>query len=772
MDALGITPELNSVQLWHSGDGPAADNVLKPVEIFRPHDKGIEIMVYTLDRSYIRYTKEGSKWRKEYSIIRSEVPITKADGSTQKYLMPKGQPTQPFFPPQLLDAYDKKEQVKVLYLTEGYFKAFKACMHGIMTVGVPSITCLRDKESGKLYGDVLELIRTCRVQRLVWLVDGDCRDLSGKDITDGADLYRRPAGFYRSAALFADLASGLDDSTERYFAHINTADIEGKPKGLDDLLCLYPATVEDIADDAHSFDKIKERVYSGEFFTKMNITYGAGKVRKYFLLDSVNDFYTHYSAIRPDLKGKKFRFNGTLYRYNDEKGECEIEIPKAASNYARIGDHYYELVEKPDMHGNLQSVWQKRDKTTITDDHKKEILKHIPKYNTFCCVPDHANYQRIINNCFNSYHPFEHEPDEGDCDNTINLFKHIFGTHKITIRSNAGVEREVEYYELGLDYFTILYKYPQQVLPILCLASVENNTGKSTMVKFLKYVFGQNAAIVSNEDLASGFNSHWATKLLVMCEETKIDKDIVVEKVKALSTGTKMMMNAKGVDQTEVDFFAKFFFCTNNEDNFLPITEKDVRYWVIKVPVLKELILGMDEILRDELPAFLHFINSRKMATENQYRHWFNPAYIRTEALEKVIKNTTPVILKRWFDMLTDIFNEWYWGDDVITISAKEIVGLMNGRKEDAEYLRRQLFRAGYRTEPVARKSYPVLEKVYVPKSEKGAGYWENKIVMHKFNSSYYIFKREDFAPGSKTTSSNPATGEVVEPVEQTEIPF
>lgn len=765
MDVLGITPEHNTVQLLEF-DKEANDNILKPRPVFTQHDKGIEILVYSLGRKPIRIEKNGSKQMRDYTIIRYESPITKPNGDTIKYLMPKGHATQPFFPPQLLDAFDKKEQIKVLYITEGYFKAFKACMHGIMTVGVPSVTCMRDKETGKLYGDILKLVQTCRVQRLVWLTDGDCRDLTAKDITDGADLYRRPANFYRSVATFADLTSGLEDTTERYFAHINSADIEGHPKGLDDLLIACPASIDAIAKDAHSFDKIRDGAYSGEFFTKMNITYSVGKVHKYFMLGDVNTFYLHYVEKRPEIKGKKFRFNGTLYKYNEEQGKCEIEIPKEAGNYARVGDGYYELIEKPDIHGNIQKVWERRDKTTITDDHTKSILKHIPKYNGFCCTPDHANYQRIIYNCFNRYHPFEHEADEGEFDNTLSLFKHIFGTHKITITNKAGTEQEIEAYQLGLDYFTLLYKKPQQVLPILCLASSENNTGKSTFVKFLKYVFGQNAAIVSNEDLANSFNSHWSGKLLIMCEETKIDKDIVVEKVKALSTGSKIMMNAKGRDQEEIDFFGKFIFCTNNEDNFLPITEKDVRYWVIKVPVLQELVLGMDEILREELPAFLHFINRRKMATENQYRHWFNPEYLRTDALQKVIDNTRPQIIKRWWAKLEELFNEWEGGADEITIPAQEIANMLN-RKDDAEYIRRELKKLGYRTEPVARKAFPMIETA----ADGSSGHLTTKITMKKFNSTYYTFYRKDFAPDtmSKTllTPAPAAAGGV-----QEDLPF
>ena len=41
-------------------------------------------------------------------------------------------------------------------------------------------------------------------------------------------------------------------------------------------------------------------------------------------------------------------------------------------------------------------------------------------------------------------------------------------------------------YELGLDYLQILYTMPQQKLPILLLVSEERNTGKSTILNFLR----------------------------------------------------------------------------------------------------------------------------------------------------------------------------------------------------------------------------------------------------------------------------------------------
>jgi hypothetical protein len=102
----------------------------------------------------------------------------------------------------------------------------------------------------------------------------------------------------------------------------------------------------------------------------------------------------------------------------------------------------------------------------------KDFFEHIPKYKAFCNVPDHIHYQPIIENCFNRYFEFEHDPEDGECSLTLEFLHHIFG----------------EQYDLGLDYIQLLYQRPQQILPILCLVSAENNTGKSTFIKWLKAI--------------------------------------------------------------------------------------------------------------------------------------------------------------------------------------------------------------------------------------------------------------------------------------------
>lgn len=95
--ALGITAELNKVNLLQS-DPNGTGNILLPVPIFRQHERGIEIIVYSIDRTTIRIEKEGSRIKRDWSIIRLEKPIDNK-GRLMKYIMPKGQGSYPFFPP-------------------------------------------------------------------------------------------------------------------------------------------------------------------------------------------------------------------------------------------------------------------------------------------------------------------------------------------------------------------------------------------------------------------------------------------------------------------------------------------------------------------------------------------------------------------------------------------------------------------------------------------------------------------------------------------------
>jgi phage/plasmid-associated DNA primase len=69
----------------------------------------------------------------------------------------------------------------------------------------------------------------------------------------------------------------------------------------------------------------------------------------------------------------------------------------------------------------------------------------------------------------------------------------------------------------------------------------------------------------TNEDFHSQFNSDWANKLVVGVDEALLDRREDSERIKNLSTALSYKAEAKGKDRQEVEFFAKFILCSNNE---------------------------------------------------------------------------------------------------------------------------------------------------------------------------------------------------------------
>ena len=97
-------------------------------------------------------------------------------------------------------------------------------------------------------------------------------------------------------------------------------------------------------------------------------------------------------------------------------------------------------------------------------------------------------------------------------------------------------------------------------------------------------------------------------------------------------------MEAKGKDRYEVQFFAKFVLCSNNENFPVYIEPEETRYWVRKISRLVADDTSFLQKLKDEIPAFLYYLQHRNLTTKEENRMWFAPSLIRTEALEQIIR--------------------------------------------------------------------------------------------------------------------------------------
>ncbi|MDR1120852.1 MAG: DUF5906 domain-containing protein [Dysgonamonadaceae bacterium] len=293
--------------------------------------------------------------------------------------------------------------------------------------------------------------------------------------------------------------------------------------------------------------------------------------------------------------------------------------------YIRIGTSLYKVVQRPLISGDYveeKILWSYE---TLRQDYGKNNLPKIEKYDGFCIIPDHVNYQQVHGTYLNQYEPVSHVPRQGEFPHIRSFLEHIFG----------------EQIELGLDYLQILYTRPTQMLPILLLVSSERNTGKTTFLRFLKMIFGKNATFNTNEDFRSQFNADWAHRLLVLVDELLLNKMEDTEKIKNLSTAGDYKMEAKGKDRREIEFFAKFVLCSNNEKNPIIIPREEVRFWVRKInPVGKDNI-NLRTQMAVEIPHFLHFLLNRKLSTRNESRMWFTPDMLETPALQKIKKYNT-----------------------------------------------------------------------------------------------------------------------------------
>ena len=313
--------------------------------------------------------------------------------------------------------------------------------------------------------------------------------------------------------------------------------------------------------------------------------------------------------------------------------------------YKRIGTEYYKEVNYPLHSGDKIKTLALWKKSEIITDEGKDFIQTIPKYDGFCLIPSHMNYQYEVGGFYNRYEPVAHTFNEGDFPLTKKFLEHIFKEH----------------YDLGIDYLTILWQKPTQVLPILCLVSNERNTGKTTFLNWLKLIFQNNMTLNKNEDFRSRFNTDWASKLIIAVDEVLLDRTEDSERLKNLSTAKSYKSEAKGKDKVEGNFFGKFILNSNSEENFVYIDDQEIRYWVRKIVPFPKEEENPDilDLLKEELPRFMQFIHTRRVTSKKRSRMWFTKEQIHTPALDVLIKGNKIYVSRELEQILLDEFDKF-----------------------------------------------------------------------------------------------------------------
>lgn len=371
-----------------------------------------------------------------------------------------------------------------------------------------------------------------------------------------------------------------------------------------------------------------------------------------------------------------------------------VDIP-----YIRVGVDYFKVINKLTRYGGLHTQIKHWTKEEIKSDHSKAFLGQIPRFDDFTIVPDNKDYKPILHNCYNLYSAFSFKPHteavtEADIPTTLNFLRHIFGEH----------------FEHGLTYFKVLYEYPKQILPILCLVSAENETGKTTFINFLEMIFGGNYVLISPDDLTKNFNSNYATKNIIAIEETFVEKQAGVEKLKSLSTGKSIQMARKFIDDQALPFFGKIILNTNKVKDFMRISSREIRFWIREVPEIKgKKNVNIETDLFNEIPKFLRYLTDLPAINfDNGSRMVFTAEQLQTDALLAIKNESQSGLYKEIEIYVEDFFENTPCKQFCATAKDIKERWFRNDSKVSISYIRKVLL------DEVGMKPNPTSDK-YVP---------------------------------------------------------
>lgn len=359
-------------------------------------------------------------------------------------------------------------------------------------------------------------------------------------------------------------------------------------------------------------------------------------VSEQFLLSQIHSFVQEDFLLEEIKTSIRSRYNhqewhGISLTHQLQSGNC---------SYIRIATDYYKIISKTNRWGITQNEYKRWTREAIVTDFGRKYLKTIPKYDDFCMIPDNLNYQQVINNQVNLYSPPCHKPKQGEWPWTKIFLKHIFG----------------DQYDLGVRYMQILYCYPQWSTVILVLVSREQKTGKTTFVNWMSMISGNNSCIIASTDFQGVFNGQYATKNIIMIEETLFDKKLTIEKLKALATQKQISVNRKYIDQFNLEFFGKIILTSNYEDRFALVNEEETRFFVRKLDPPKELNVNIEDSLKREIPAFLYYLKNLP-ALERKDRSGFTTEELKNEFLTAVKMESKHETSKELRIFITDYFD-------------------------------------------------------------------------------------------------------------------
>ncbi|AUS04403.1 DUF5906 domain-containing protein [Pseudotamlana carrageenivorans] len=663
LKVLGISSKSNVFQ------SKSSKNIDEKVFFEADQHDNILINYFNIHGNRAQFRKNGNKWEERFVRTRLKNPKPDATGKVNKYLSPSGSGLFPFFPPQILTKIANKTKIETLVITEGEFKAFKGAMHGFDVIGIPSIHGFYDKEKHEndkikiLHFEIEQFIEICQVENIIFLTDADTLTVNWKK---DKDLKERPFSFYFSVknirqAFNTLLTKGVVKAI--YFSHIQS-NFNHIGKGLDDLLVSLKGKENAVLKDLLKLTK------ASTYFSTQNITESDynRQLLKYFGLTSVKAFYEVYEDY---IGQREFKYDNAIYYHNYE--ELVFVWHNDVDNYMRVGGNWYKVIYHPNHLGELERDIVPYPKSEIVMDYGKfkGFLSGVKKYDAFTVYPNWTSeHVQEIHSSYNLYAPMAYEAKKGKWDNTYKFLKHVFGGNA-TIDFNTATEHNIkgDQFSVFLDYLTIQYRIPMQMLPVPILVSKDQGTGKTTVLKWLSEVYKGNSVVLNDTQFQNNFNAHYISKYIIGIDEAIMGADNVEakknkERLKQLVSDNTAQLENKGVNLKKIPFYGKIIMTSNDEDNLMKIEEEDTRFFIVKVPQIAAADKDPDLYakMKQEIPAFLDFLANRKIFHKRSDRFWFDTQDILTDHFH-VLKDATKSPLEK---AIEDTIKEMFFRFDTL----------------------------------------------------------------------------------------------------------
>ena len=238
-------------------------------------------------------------------------------------------------------------------------------------------------------------------------------------------------------------------------------------------------------------------------------------------------------------------------------------------------------------------------------------------------------------------------------------------------------------------------------------------------------------------------------------ENDTADNANLTERLKNLSTAPTIPMTLKGKETKQVANFSKIGITSNHPTRFVHLSQTEVRFLPIEVPRLSDedrQDTTFKVRLNDEIPAFLYFLNNRKLVHECVTREWFAYDLLETPALQRLREAQRPALQKKIEAYMKNLFIET--GERELYYTPEQLQRHSNGvfdREDEIKldnYLKNVMKLKKFVTDADAERGLPSSNKKYTIfrlYEDEIDGEIYTRIVTKRAQGRCYVFPIERF---------------------------